>query len=142
MSQVKKLIADRKHICVAVDAQHLFVAAGSRLLAARRLAGSFPDYQRILPKFDTPPVEIDSAALRSAIARVLLFTDSSARIDPKMRFTFRGGELSVSAASARRRRRGRGALRLLRSGDPARLQSPVRPGVSRCGVGGEAPPLD
>ena len=100
MSSVKKVIENQECARVAADANHLFVAAGTRLLASCRLAGNFPDYRRIMPKFDMAPVEIDSAALRSAVARVLLFTDSGARLDPKMRFVLRAGELSVSAASA------------------------------------------
>jgi DNA polymerase III subunit beta len=98
---IHKLVEGQERACVAASANHLFVAAGSRLLAARKTAGEFPDYQRILPQFDTPPAAIDSAALRSAMTRVFLFTESGARLDPKMRFLLRPGELSISAMSDR-----------------------------------------
>ena len=54
MNHVKKLIEDRERACVAADAQHLFVAAGSRLLAARQLAGSF--------RYPAHPAEVRHAA--------------------------------------------------------------------------------
>jgi DNA polymerase-3 subunit beta len=99
MECVLKLLEGQERACVAAGSQHLFVAAGARLLAARQLAGTFPDYQRVLPHFDTPPALIDRDALRTALGRVELFTDSGKRLDPKMRFTFRAGELALSAAS-------------------------------------------
>jgi DNA polymerase-3 subunit beta len=101
MACVKRLVEGQEHARVAVGAQHLFVAAGARRLSARQLAGRFPDYQRVLPRFDRPPTEIDSSALRSAMTRVLLFTGSGTRVDPKMHFLLRAGELSVSAMSDR-----------------------------------------
>src|SRR5262249_13815388 len=86
--------------CLAATKEHLFVAAGSRLLVARQIAGSFPDYQRVLPQFDTAPAIIDSERLVTPIARVSLFTQGR-KADPKMRFTFPAGELAISAESAR-----------------------------------------
>src|SRR5262249_58882067 len=100
MACVHKLLDGEEQACIAASKEHLFVAAGFRLLAARQIAGKFPDYERVLPNFDVAPAIIDSKRLRTAMTRVLLFTDSGARTDPRMRFTFRAGELAISAESA------------------------------------------
>jgi DNA polymerase-3 subunit beta len=99
MACVKKLVEGQERAYVAATSHHLFVSAGSRLLAARKLAGSFPDYDRILSEPSAPPMEIDSASLSSAMIRVLLFTEASTCVSPRMRFLLRRGELVISAAS-------------------------------------------
>ena len=49
------LLDGQECVCIAASKEHLFVAAGSRLLAARQIAGKFPDYERVLPNFDVAP---------------------------------------------------------------------------------------
>jgi hypothetical protein len=56
MQSIQKLVEDQERVCVAASASHIFVAAGSRLLVASKLAGTFPDYGRILVEPATSPV--------------------------------------------------------------------------------------
>src|SRR5262249_46997422 len=51
MACVHKLLDGVEQACIAANKEHLFVAAGFRLLAARQIAGKFPDYERVLPNF-------------------------------------------------------------------------------------------
>jgi DNA polymerase-3 subunit beta len=100
MQSIQKLVEDQERVCMAASANHIFVAAGSRLLVASKLAGTFPDYERILGGLATSPVEMDASALRSALARVLPFADASLRLVLKVRFRLRPGELHLSATDA------------------------------------------
>jgi DNA polymerase-3 subunit beta len=100
MQSIQKLVEAQGRVCMAASANHIFVAAGCRLLVAPKLAGTFPDYERILGEPATSPVEMDASALRSALARVLPFADASLRLVLKVRFRLRPGELHLSAMDA------------------------------------------
>jgi DNA polymerase-3 subunit beta len=97
MSEIPKLLEGQEKASVAISGTHLFVAAGARLLVARKLDGSFPDYDRLLPKPAATPATIDRTALDSAVARVLLFAESAPLTVPRIRLRLRPGELTVSA---------------------------------------------
>lgn len=80
---------------VASDDNHLFFAIGERLIVARKLAGNFPDYKRVLPTYDKH-VSLDREELAGALQRVMGFSDERSR---SVRFSFKDGELSMLAAN-------------------------------------------
>jgi DNA polymerase-3 subunit beta len=101
MAEVPKLLEGQAEASVAISGNNLFVAAGGRLLVARRLAGSFPDYDCLFPDPAATPATIDRAALDSAVARMLLFADSAPLSVPRIRLRLRPEELAISAVNDR-----------------------------------------
>jgi DNA polymerase III subunit beta len=101
IADVPKLLEGQEQASVAISRNHFFVAAGGRLLVARKLEGSFPDYGRLFPEPATAPATIDRIALDSAVARVLLFAESAPLSVPRIRSRLRPGELAVSVVNER-----------------------------------------
>ncbi len=63
----------------AGDENHLFFELGDRLLISRKLTGTFPDFERVLPKDHSNSVTIQKDEVRSAIERVAQFADERSR---------------------------------------------------------------
>lgn len=59
----------------AGDDNHLFFELGDRMLICRKLTGSFPDYDRVLPKESKLAVTLSRDETRAAIERVSQFSD-------------------------------------------------------------------
>lgn len=81
----KKAMAELQKLCgeAAPDAtiqfsgddNHLFFQLGERLLLSRKLAGNFPDFERVLPKDSPYSITLNRDELKAAIDRVSQFTD-------------------------------------------------------------------
>lgn len=78
------------------DENHLFFRAGDAVMTARKLTGSFPDYERVLPKSAPIVLSIARADLAAALSRVGQFSDERSR---SVKVAVRTGEVEVSAAS-------------------------------------------
>lgn len=76
----------------ATDDNHLFFQVGDRLLIARRLAGSFPDYNRVLPKSFKGTAVVKRQALKDALSRVRNFADDRSRA---VKVTIGDGEIAI-----------------------------------------------
>ncbi len=63
----------------AGDENHLFFQLGDRLLISRKLTGTFPDFERVLPKDHRSSVTLSKDEVRSAIERVAQFADERSR---------------------------------------------------------------
>jgi len=61
------------------DENHLFFQLGDRLLISRKLTGTFPDYERVLPKEQHRSVTLSKDEVRAAIERVAQFADERSR---------------------------------------------------------------
>jgi DNA polymerase-3 subunit beta len=59
----------------AGDENHLFFQFGDRLLISRKLTGTFPDFDRVLPKEHKVAVTIGREEIRAAVERVGQFAD-------------------------------------------------------------------
>jgi DNA polymerase-3 subunit beta len=81
----KKAMAELQKLCgeAAPDAtiqfsgddNHLFFQLGERLLLSRKLAGNFPDFERVLPKDSPYSITLNRDEFKAAIDRVSQFTD-------------------------------------------------------------------
>lgn len=81
-------------ISFSSDDNHLFFALGSRVLIARKLAGNFPDYGRVLPqKFESTAVA-DRAELQAALSRAKVFADERTN---SVCLDFASGQLTITA---------------------------------------------
>ena len=63
----------------SVTENHLFFAWKERLLLNRRLNGSFPNYERVLPSQYSRLISLDRKELRVSIERVSRFSDAETR---------------------------------------------------------------
>jgi DNA polymerase-3 subunit beta len=85
------------NINISEDPQHIFFEGETRLLIARKLAGTFPNYEMIMPKDNGNRAEFDLNEMRTAVRRIALMADSR---NQSMKLTFRNGEVELNAASA------------------------------------------
>lgn len=82
MGELLKLtdsLEDSATIGFASDDNHLFFKVGERLLITRKLMGSFPDYERVLPKEQKYDVVLPKDEIRAALERVAQFSDERSR---------------------------------------------------------------
>lgn len=63
----------------AITDNHLFFVWQERLLFSRKLSGSFPDYERVLPRSHAASLSLSRNDFRSAIERVAQFSESKTR---------------------------------------------------------------
>lgn len=81
----------------AASENHLFFRIGDRLLISRKLAGSFPDYDRVLPRETKLAVVLDRDETRAAIERVSQFADERSHA---MRIQLVPGEVRLYSAAS------------------------------------------
>jgi DNA polymerase-3 subunit beta len=82
MSEILKLAGESEPGAVvrfAGDENHLFFQFSERLLISRRLTGTFPDFERVLPKDHRSSVTLSKDEMRAAIERVAQFADERSR---------------------------------------------------------------
>jgi DNA polymerase III subunit beta len=82
MGEVLKLVAEvgaDSSVKFAGDENHLFFQFGDRLLISRKLTGTFPDFERVLPKDHKVSITLDRDEVRAAIERVSQFADERSR---------------------------------------------------------------
>ena len=95
MGEIQKLAQDAgpdAMVKFAGDENHLFFQFGDRLLISRKLTGTFPDYERVLPKDQKHIITLKREDIRGAVERVGQFADERSRA---IRMNLRPGEVSV-----------------------------------------------
>lgn len=76
------------------DHNHLYFQASNKLMIARKLTGSFPNYEMVLPKDVEKKVSFDLQEMRKAVHRVSLIPTE---INRPVRMTIREGEIEVKS---------------------------------------------
>lgn len=95
IAEVRKLIADYAgDVEVKVSPTLIAFAIDGAGLASKLIDGSFPEYQRIVPRDPENTITFDRAALSDALGRALIVADSDAR---SVRFEAREDSLTVRA---------------------------------------------
>ena len=79
------------------DANHIYFEVEGHLLITRKLSGTFPNYEMVMPKDNDKKVTFGLDEMKRAVARVALMADERTR---SIRFTIREGEIEVSAQSS------------------------------------------
>jgi len=95
MGEILKLAAESgadSLVKFAGDENHLFFQFGDRLLISRKLTGTFPDFERVLPKDHKVFVVLGRDEVRAAIERVAQFADERSRA---IRMQLCPGEIKV-----------------------------------------------
>lgn len=81
---------------LAVDENHVFFAAGPRLMHSRTLEGTFPNYERVIPTGNDAIARCERVALAEVLARVALLTSETSRM---VAFKFAKGTLTISTSN-------------------------------------------
>jgi DNA polymerase-3 subunit beta len=79
------------------DENHIYFEAEGRLLITRKLSGTFPNYEMVIPKGNDKTTVFDCEDMKSALARVSLMADDRNRA---VRMTFKENEIQLSAQTA------------------------------------------
>lgn len=79
------------------DSNHIYFEVDGRLLITRKLSGTFPNYEMVIPRDNDKTAVFDSDEMKSAVRRVSLVADERVR---SVRVTVREGEIEISAQSA------------------------------------------
>ena len=98
MGEILKLAQDANAdaaIQFSGDENHLFFQLGDRLLLSRKLTGTFPDFERVLPKEHPHSVKLEREDLRKSIERVAQFSDERSRA---IRLRMHDGELHLHSS--------------------------------------------
>jgi DNA polymerase-3 subunit beta len=79
------------------DTNHIYFETEGRLLITRKLSGSFPNYEMVMPKDNDHSATFDLEEMRGCVRRMSLIADDRNR---SIRMTVREGEIEVTAQSA------------------------------------------
>lgn len=79
------------------DPNHIYFEIDGRLLVTRKLSGSFPNYEMVLPRDNDKVVTFDVDEMKSAIRRAALMADERTR---SVRITIRNNEIEIGAQSS------------------------------------------
>ena len=95
MSELLRLAQEADPGCLvrfSGDENHLFFQVGDRLLICRKLTGTFPDYDRVMPKEYHSQVTLQRTELLATMERVAQFADERSR---SIRVEIAPGEIKV-----------------------------------------------
>src|SRR5579884_501769 len=98
MGEILKLAGDASaeaKLAFSGDDNHLFFQLGDRLLMSRKLTGTFPDFERVLPKDHPYSIQLPREEFKAAIERVSQFSDERSRA---IRLQFLPGEAKVHSS--------------------------------------------
>ncbi|REJ76386.1 MAG: DNA polymerase III subunit beta [Acidobacteria bacterium] len=79
------------------DQNHIYFEVDSRLLITRKLSGTFPNYEMVIPKDNDKRVEFNASEMKDAVARVSLMADERTR---SVKLKIKEGEIEVTAHSS------------------------------------------
>jgi DNA polymerase-3 subunit beta len=79
------------------DENHIYFEVEGRLLITRKLSGSFPNYEMVIPKDNDKVAVFDAEEMKNAIRRVSLMADERTR---SVRLTIKPNEIEIGAQSS------------------------------------------
>lgn len=79
------------------DANHIYFEVDGRLLITRKLSGTFPNYEMVIPKDNDKTATFDAEQMKNAIRRVSLMADERTR---SVRFNIKPNEIEIVAQSS------------------------------------------
>ncbi len=98
LMELTKISKDAKgDIQFGEDPNHIYFEVDGRLLITRKLSGTFPNYEMVIPKDNDKTVTFDAEEMRNAIRRVALMADERTR---SVRITIKPNEIEIGAQSS------------------------------------------
>lgn len=96
--ELTKIARDAKgNVSFGEDANHIYFEVDGRLLITRKLSGTFPNYEMVIPKDNDKTATFDAEEMKNAIRRVALMADERTR---SVRLTIRPNEIEIGAQSS------------------------------------------
>lgn len=78
------------------DPNHIYFEVDGRLLITRKLSGTFPNYEMVIPKGNDKTTTFDAEEMKAAIRRVSLMADERTR---SVKLTIKSGEIEISSTA-------------------------------------------
>jgi DNA polymerase-3 subunit beta len=98
LMELTKISRDAKgDVSFGEDANHIYFEVNGRLLITRKLSGTFPNYEMVIPKDNDKRATFDADEMKTAIRRVSLMADERTR---SIRMTIRPNEIEIGAQSS------------------------------------------
>ncbi len=98
LMELLKISRDTKgEVSFGEDPNHIYFEVEGRLLITRKLSGSFPNYEMVIPKDNDKVARFDAEDMKHAIRRVSLMADERTR---SIKITIRSGEIEIGAQSS------------------------------------------
>ncbi len=98
LMELTKISRDAKgDVSFGEDANHIYFEVNGRLLITRKLSGTFPNYEMVIPKDNDKIATFDAEEMKTAIRRVSLMADERTR---SIRMTVRPNEIEIGAQSS------------------------------------------
>lgn len=88
-----------KRVKIVRDANHVFFEAGDTLLVTRKLSGSFPNYEMVIPQNNDKQLTVSLSRLREVLRRVRLMADNTTQ-SVKLTVKTDGGGIELAAQSS------------------------------------------
>ncbi len=96
--ELVKIARDAKgEVSFGEDPNHIYFEVNGRLLITRKLSGTFPNYEMVIPKDNDKVVTFDADEMKTAIRRVALMADERTR---SVRLTIKPNEIEIGAQSS------------------------------------------
>ncbi len=98
LMELTKIARDAKgDVSFGEDANHIYFEVDGRLLITRKLSGTFPNYEMVIPKDNDKTATFDAEQMKNAIRRVSLMADERTR---SVRFNIKPNEIEIVAQSS------------------------------------------
>jgi DNA polymerase-3 subunit beta len=98
LTELTKISRDEDgEISFGEDPNHIYFEVGGRLLITRKLSGTFPNYEMVIPKGNDKTVTFDAEEMKAAIRRVSLMADERTR---SVKLTIKNDEIEISSQAA------------------------------------------
>ena len=98
LMELTKISRDAKgNVSFGEDANHIYFEVDGRLLITRKLSGTFPNYEMVIPKDNDKTATFDAEQMKNAIRRVSLMADERTR---SVRFNIKPNEIEIVAKSS------------------------------------------
>lgn len=95
--ELVKISRGQGDVSFGEDQNHIYFETEGRLLITRKLTGTFPNYEMVMPKNNDHVATFDLDDMRNAVRRMSLIADDRNR---SLRLTVRDGEVEVTAQSS------------------------------------------
>jgi DNA polymerase-3 subunit beta len=98
LTELVKIAKDANgEISFGEDPNHIYFEVNGRLLITRKLSGTFPNYEMVIPKGNDKKAIFDAEEMKRAIARVALMADERTR---SVKLQIKNGEIQISSQAA------------------------------------------
>ncbi len=98
LMELTKISRDAKSdVSFGEDSNHIYFEVDGRLLITRKLSGTFPNYEMVIPKDNDKVATFDAEEMKNAIRRVSLMADERTR---SVKFNIKPNEIEIIAQSS------------------------------------------